>query len=88
MREAAGGRHPVIAAARDQQVENLAMWQAIRDGVVYEFVTIETRQTIVSAEPQKPARIGNDLVNTVTRQAISGVGAKWEVVQRRPARTK
>jgi len=48
------------------------MRQALYDAVVYEFITIKTRQPVVSAEPEKATWIGNDLEHTITRQAVSG----------------
>jgi hypothetical protein len=47
------------------------MRQTLGDGVIYEFITIEARQTIGSTEPQVTKRIGNDFVDTVTRQTVS-----------------
>jgi hypothetical protein len=52
----------------------------VRDAVVYELITIESREPVVSAEPEIAARVGNDLVNAIARQAIGGgVGANGKL---------
>ena len=47
------------------------MWQTVGDAVVYKFITVKTRQTIVSTEPEKATWIRNDFVHAVTRQTVS-----------------
>jgi hypothetical protein len=54
----------------DEQIKNLPVRQTVRDCVVYKLVTIESREPVVSAEPQIAARVGNDLVNAIAREAI------------------
>jgi hypothetical protein len=52
------------------------MWQALREAIVNEFITVESRQAIAGAEPEEAARIGNDLVNLVACKTFSsGVSA-------------
>jgi hypothetical protein len=56
------------------------MWQALRDAVVHEFITIESRQAIGGAEPEKATRIGNDFVNLIACKTFSsGVSANWKL---------
>src|SRR3569832_1659501 len=75
-RYAVRGCDPVITAARDEQIVNHSMRQALRDAVVYEFITIEARQAVLSAKPQEATRIWNDLEDAITREAVSGcIGA-------------
>src|ERR1044072_1625098 len=47
------------------------MRKPLSDAVVYELVTIKTRQPVVSAEPEKATRIRNNLVHAITRQSVS-----------------
>jgi hypothetical protein len=47
------------------------MRKPLGDAVVYKFVTIKTRQPVVSAEPEKATWIRNDLVHAITRQSVS-----------------
>lgn len=75
-RYAVGCCNPVITAARDEQIVNHAMRQALRVAIVHKFITIKTRQAVVRAEPQEATRIGNDLEDAVTWKAVSGcIGA-------------
>ena len=46
------------------------MRQAIADAVVDEFVAVETRDSVVSAEPEEATRIGDNLVDAIAREAI------------------
>jgi hypothetical protein len=74
--ETVGGCDPIVTTVCDEQIENLSMRQAVRDRVVYKLVTIESREPVVSAKPEIAARVGNDLVNAIARQAIgSRVGS-------------
>jgi len=64
--------HSVIACSSDQEVADAAMWQALWDAVVDEFITIKSRKAVVGTEPEEATRIGYDLVNPIACNAISG----------------
>lgn len=57
------------------------MRQTLRNAVVHEFISIKTRQPVVSAEPEKAPWIWHDLVHAITRQAVSSsVGADGKLL--------
>ena len=52
----------------------------MRDAVIYEFITIKTRQSVRGTKPKIATRIRNDLEDGVARQTISrGVGSDWKL---------
>ena len=70
--EAGGGCDPVIAALSNEQVVNHSMGQSVGDAVIYEFITVETRQAVGGAEPEIAKRIGDYFVNAVAGETIRG----------------
>ncbi len=48
------------------------MGQSVGDAVIYEFITVETRQAVGGAEPEVAKRIGDYFVNAVTGETIRG----------------
>src|SRR5215468_9281341 len=68
--KAASSGHPIDAAARFQQVNDLAIGQALSRAIVGECVSIEPRQSFRSAEPKKSFGVSYDAVGLVVRQSI------------------
>ena len=46
------------------------MRQSLIHPVIGERVTVETRQTLLGAEPEEAARVANDFVDDVIRQPV------------------
>src|SRR5688500_1607849 len=82
---------PQLSFPAFEQVEDGPVGQPVVLGVAFEFVAVESRESLVRAEPQKTARVVNDAGDTIVSKSVrSCIRLKWKGlgvsgVEREPA---
>src|SRR5207247_5358109 len=86
---AAVGCNPIDSATRVEEVVDDRIGQALFDSVVSKLVAVESAETVCSAEPEKPSRVGNNAKHIVARQPVgSCVGAHRKLLRRDATRAE
>ena len=69
-RDSIRGRCPVRPSSRFYKIQSAILGKAVRPAVCREVISIKARQTFTRDEPEIAARISDDRVDGVARQAI------------------